>query len=309
MKLFQSKKGQLTPVRTIPFKTEKEIQSLVETNVQTLFGLEFVQTELTVTDFRIDTLCFDPETKSFVIIEYKKGKSWSVIDQGYTYLSLLLNNKSDFVLEYNETKGKSLKRDEVDWSQSRVIFVSPRFTEYQKHSVNFRDIPFELWEIDRYSGDTLGLTRHQSSSSESIEGTLETSDSRVGKVSREVKVYTEEYHRTSNKRRKQGLDGVWELYENLRDRVLELDNVEVVPRSQYIGFQRDRPFVDVIFGSSHLLIMVNLKKGELEDPRGVTEDVSEKGHWGNGDYRFRLRPGDDLDYPMTLIRQSYDKQT
>lgn len=305
MKLFQSKKDQLTPVRTIPFKTEKEIQSLVETNVQTLFGLEFVQTELTVTDFRIDTLCFDPETKSFVIIEYKKGKSWSVIDQGYTYLSLLLNNKSDFVLEYNETKGKSLKRDEVDWSQSRVIFVSPRFTEYQKHSVNFRDIPFELWEIDRYSGDTVGLTRHQSSSSESIEKTLETSDSRVGKVSREVRVYGEEFHRKS----KSFKDGVWETYESLRDRVLELDDVEMVPRKQYVGFKRGRPFVDVVPKTDHLRVFINLKKGDLDDPKGLTEDYSEKGHWGNGDYLMRLRPGDDLDYPMTLIRQSYDKQT
>jgi predicted transport protein len=51
-----------------------------------------------------------------------------------------------------------------------------------------------------------------------------------------------------------------------------------------------------------------MKKGELDDPRGITQDVSEIGHYGNGDYFFRLRPGDDLDYPMTLIRQSYEKQ-
>ena len=294
----------MTPVRTIPFKTEKEIQGLVETNVDVLFDLEFVQTELTVTDFRLDTLSFDPETKSFVIIEYKKGKSWSVIDQGYTYLSLLLNNKSDFVLEYNETKGKSLKRDEIDWSQSRVIFVSPRFTEYQKHSVNFRDIPFELWEIDRYSGDTIGLTRHQSSSSESIEETLETTDSRVGNVSREVKVYSEEFHRKS----KNFKDGVWETYESLRDRVLELDDVEMDFRKPWIEFKRVRPFADVIFHRDYLLVLVNLKKGELDDPRDITEDVSEVGHFVNGDYRLRVKPGDDLDYLMTLVRQSYEKQ-
>ena len=37
----------------------------------------------------------------------------------------MLNNKSDFILEYIESRDKSLKKENVDWSQSRVIFVSP----------------------------------------------------------------------------------------------------------------------------------------------------------------------------------------
>ena len=37
--------------------------------------------------------------KSFVIIEYKKGKRYSVIDQGYAYLNTLLAHKGDFVLK------------------------------------------------------------------------------------------------------------------------------------------------------------------------------------------------------------------
>jgi hypothetical protein len=75
--------------------------------------------------FRIDTLAFDPEAKSFVIIEYKRDKTFSVIDQGYAYLLLMLNNKADFILECNESQHQSLKRTDVDWSQSKVIFVSP----------------------------------------------------------------------------------------------------------------------------------------------------------------------------------------
>ena len=77
---------------------------------------------------RIDTLAFDIENKSFVIIKYKIDQSFSVIDQGYAYLGLLLNNKAEFILEYNENKGLSVKRDDVDWSQSKGIFVSPQFT-------------------------------------------------------------------------------------------------------------------------------------------------------------------------------------
>ncbi len=154
MKLYQSKGNKLKAFKSKPFKLEKDIQKLVEENLNELFGLSFVRSEFTVNSynsgsFRIDTLAYNSESNSFVIIEYKRDKNYSVIDQGYTYLSLLLNNKSDFILEYNESCDGTLKRADVDWSQSRVIFISPHFTEYQKHSVNFKDVPFELWEIKR----------------------------------------------------------------------------------------------------------------------------------------------------------------
>ena len=113
MKLYKPKSDSLQRVKINPFKLEKDIQQLVENNLSTLFGLEFIKSELNFGNFRFDTLCFDNELNSFVIIEYKKGSSYSVIDQGYTYLSLLLNNKSDFILEYNETLGKNIKRDQI----------------------------------------------------------------------------------------------------------------------------------------------------------------------------------------------------
>jgi hypothetical protein len=77
------------------------------------------------------------------------ASNFSVIDQGYAYLSLMLNNKADFILEYNENCKDTLKRDDLDWSQSRVIFISPVFNNYQKESINFKDLPFELWEVKR----------------------------------------------------------------------------------------------------------------------------------------------------------------
>jgi hypothetical protein len=58
----------------------------------------------------------------------------------------MLNNKADFILEYNENCKDTLKRDDIDWSQSKVIFVSPSFTTYQKEAINFKDLPIELWK-------------------------------------------------------------------------------------------------------------------------------------------------------------------
>ena len=58
------------------------IVSLLEETLYTLivivrkkeiFNVEFVNSELSVGKYRIDSLCYDEENGSLVIIEYKKG--------------------------------------------------------------------------------------------------------------------------------------------------------------------------------------------------------------------------------------------
>jgi len=305
MKLYTLENKKLSSVRFDEFKLEKDIQTLVEDNLVELFNLEFVKSEFTVKNFRIDTLGFDKENKSFVIIEYKKTKSFSVIDQGYTYLSLLLNNKSDFVLEYIENGNDSIRKDEIDWSQSRVIFISPQFTDYQKHSVNFKDVPFELWEIKRYKNNLVGLVQHKTSSNESVNTISKSKDNIVNKVSKQVKVYSEEDHINKPK----VTESIKEIYSELKDRLLNLgDDIEIVPRSIYISYKRKSNFFDIHFLKSGLWCWLNMKKGELDDPKIITRDVSSIGHYGVGDYELFINEDSDLDYCMFLIKQSYNKQ-
>jgi hypothetical protein len=153
--IFAIDKGNLKEIPQKSIELEKDIQSLVERNLQAIFGFEFVTSEFELNGLRVDTLGFDKESNSFVIIEYKRDRNISVIDQGYAYLALLLNNKADFILVYNETgEGKRLKKNEVDWSQSRVIFISPSFTIYQRKAIEFKDLPIELWEVKQYSNNT-----------------------------------------------------------------------------------------------------------------------------------------------------------
>ena len=304
MNLYSIKDKQLKGVSTVPFKLEKEIQDIVENNLKELFSLQFVKSELTIKNFRLDTLGFDEENKSFVTIEYKRDRNYSVIDQGYTYMSLMLNNKSDFILEYNEHCDQNLKRDDVDWTQSRVIFISPHFTEFQKHSINFKDVPFEIWEIKRYENGLIGFTQHKTTSDESVSTISTIENTIVEKVTREVKVYTEDYHFTNHNTS----DEVIETYKILKERILNLGEVEIVPRLKYIGFKRKSNFFDVHFQLKNLWTWINLKKGELDDPKGLTRDISVIGHYGNGDYELKIFPDTDLDYVMFLINQSYKKQ-
>ena len=51
-----------------------------------------------------------------------------------------------------------------------------------------------------------------------------------------------------------------------------------------------------------------MQAGTLDDPKKWARDVSNIGHWGNGDYELNVKPETDLDYLMTLVKQSYLKQ-
>ncbi len=304
MKLFSTVNNKLKDVSIVSFKSEKEIQTLVEKNIKTLFNLEMVTTEFSVKEFRFDTLCFDNENQSFVIIEYKKDRNSSVIDQGYTYLSVMLNNKSDFILEYNEKFNDKLKKNGDYWSQSKVIFVSQKFTDYQINSINFKDVPFELWEITKHENDIIGLQQYKSKSKESITKVIPDDNKLVGSVSKEVKVYTEESYLNNKNVPKE----IKELYFKLRERIQSLVGIEVVPRKSYISFKRNTNVVDIDLQKGNLWLWINLKKGELDDPKKITRDVSKVGHYGNGDYDLKVNSKSDLDYIMFLINQSYKKQ-
>ena len=90
MKIYSLQKQSLIEVREKPFKLEREIQQVFEDNLETVMGLTLVRSEFTIKNKRIDTLAYDKQAKAFIIIEYKRDKNISVVDQGFTYLSLML---------------------------------------------------------------------------------------------------------------------------------------------------------------------------------------------------------------------------
>ena len=314
MRLFQVKKNILTPIQRDSFKLELDIQGLVEANLETLFQLEYITSEFTVGEFRLDTLAFDNESNSFVIMEYKKGHSYSVVDQGYSYLSVAVNNKADFILEYNEKTGKQLKRDDVDWSASRVIFIAPSFNSYQKNSVNFRDVPFELWEIRKFEDGIIAIEQCQPTSVESIEKISKAGSSSVIRtVSAEVKVKSEQDHVSVLDEAKQL------IWVSMKGRILETADASLFVSKGYISWRRETTAVAFIhFRKQEFRIEIlrgNKKpSGELsrnffniDDPKQMAKERSwtwKSGQTGHA-YVINLKTQDDLDYVMFLLDQKY----
>ncbi len=221
------KDNKLEILDSLKFDLERDIQKIIEKNTQELFNLQYVKSEFSVSNYRIDTLCFNEELKSFVIIEYKKNQSYSVIDQGFTYLSTMLNNKSDFVLEYNESTGNNLKRDQIDWSQSKVIFISPSFSQYQRDSVNFKDVPFELWEVKKFKNEMFGLNQLITTSNQSVKGLEKSKDN----VLKEIKVNDENVVLAKTN------DHIQNLYEELKESMSSWNDVtfKINEKNNYVS--------------------------------------------------------------------------
>ena len=193
MPLFKLTNKKISPIKSKSFGKEKEIKIITENNIDTIFGLQFVSSEFIVDRFRIDTVGFDTETNSFILIEYKKSQNFSVIDQGYAYLSLMLNHKAEFVLKYNETFNKACNKQFFDWSQSRVIFISPFFTEYQTQAVNFKDLPIELWEVKLYENDIVRFNPLRPKRIlEATISAISKPNKTINTVNKEIEVYTED---------------------------------------------------------------------------------------------------------------------
>lgn len=301
MPLYKNISTKLDTIKENQFKLEREIQRLFENNLEQIMGLEMVKSEFTIKNKRIDTLGFDPQTKSFVIIEYKRDRSSSVVDQGFTYLNLMLQNKADFILEYNEGLKKNLKRDDVDWSQTRVAFVSPSFTEFQREATNFKDIAIELWEVKQYEGGIVSINQiKKSNAAESIKAITD-KNKELQDITKEIKVYTEDDHLQGKP------DETIELYEKFKAAILELSpDIEIKPQKWYIAFKKNGTNVsDIEIQKNTIKISVNLKVGQLDDPKHIMRDVSVlKGHSLNGDYELRVDSDKDLEYIMSLVKQA-----
>lgn len=300
MQIYSNKNRSLTTLKEKPFKLEKEIQSLFEENLETISNLKFVKSEFRIKEYRIDSLAYDTESNAFVIIEFKRDRNYSVIDQGLTYLNLMLEYQADFIVEYNESCKANLKRNQIDWSQSRIIFVSPSFTDYQKQSTNFKDLAIELWEIKRFEHDLISINPiKKSKSAPSIKKVQHTKDSTLDKVTKEFVVYDEDYHLNDKS------DDVLELYESFKNAILTLSpDLEISPKKLYLAFKQGKNnIVSIHLQNKSLKIWINAKKGMLDDPKKLAKDVSNVGHWATGDYELSVSDTQNLEYIMSLVKQ------
>ena len=100
-----------------------------------------------------------------------------------------------------------------------------------------------------------------------------------------------------------------EVFEAFRKEVLALDPcVSEEFFKPYVAYKAETNFVDVVPQAKRLKLTLNMLFTEINDPKAKCRDVSNVGHYGNGDIEIGLKSIDELPYIMGLVRQSYERQ-
>jgi len=101
---------------------------------------------------------------------------------------------------------------------------------------------------------------------------------------------------------------VKKMYFRFKNAILNINShISIKYTKFYIAFVLNSTnIVDVHIQNKSLKFWINLKKGQLEDPKGIARDVSQIGHWGNGDYEISLKNEENFEYIIKLIKKSYN---
>ena len=264
--------------------------------MKSILGYKFIATEFSVDNCRIDSLGYDEENKTFIIVEYKNIKNNSLVDQGYSYLALMLKRKEAFVLKYNNVTKSNYEIKDIDWSQARIVFISPFFSERQINATEFEGMPFDLIKTVKYENDIVEFDKL--SKNPNLKEEYTPKNEKIKDVIKEIKVYTEDYHlnKTTEK--------IKELYEILKNEILNLGDIDIEYKKFYIAFKGTTNIVDAEIYNSKIKLFINMKKGTLIDQLDLTLDMSKVGHHANGDYAIEITSEEDIDNAIPLVKQS-----
>lgn len=305
MAIFKKEGDKLIPIKELKIDLEKELQGITEKNLECVLGLKFISSEFPIQNFRIDTLAYDEESNAFVIIEYKRDRSFSVVDQGFAYLSLLLNNKDSFILEYIRKTKVEAEKISIDWSQSRVLFMANAFTPYQQNAINFKDLPIELWKVKKFSNGTILYNQVESANgSESINKISRSKT--IENVSKVVRKYSIDDHFGKNWQESR------DLFEMAREKVLSINDsiVENPNPKPYIGYKvGSQNFVSIYAYKSKIMVAIaRTHPNDLNDPEKKARYRENSMKYFNQHITdIDIHNESDMDYAVFLIKQIYNK--
>lgn len=295
MPTFQMTGKSLATVKRTNFSTEKELQNLIEANLEEVFGCRFVATEFSTGALhsgRIDSLALS-EDGNPVIIEYKKTEDSKLINQALFYLDWIKDHKGDFELAVQHELGKV----SVNWEQIRVICIAPSYDRYSLHAVKHMGVGLELWKYSKFENGTLELEeifRNNDSPKKRASAGSSTvvADSQKATVSFE--------HHLSK-----ASEEIRPLVQELSDFLCSLELVAEVPQKQYIAYKVGKNIATMEVQKKQAIVYLPMAYNSSMP--SIVRDVSNIGHWGTGDLEIKLTTSEDLPIAFSLIQKSYDE--
>ena len=308
MPIFEISKNKLLPVEQKNFALEKELQSLIENNLETVFNCRFVASEFSTGAQhagRIDSLGLSEEDNP-VIIEYKKVESSELINQSLFYLHWIQDHKGDFEIAVQKALGSNVN---VDWSDVRVICIAPNYKKYDLHAVQVMGANIELWKYRLFTNNSLYLEEvlHNKNTTANVAQSSNKNPVMVeaGKKAAQVRttaVYNIEEHFERKSKE------IQELMHCIREFVTGLDSaIEEVPKKFYIAYKSSQNIVCMEARSKNIKLFVKLKPVEVIEPPQSFRDVSKIGHYGTGESEFTVSTIEEFEEIKKYIELAYNK--
>lgn len=292
-----SLKPQVKPIDLKAVRLEREIQSLIEKNMETFFGVRFLASEYAINhadDYdvqggRIDSLGID-ENDCPIVFEYKRDANENVINQGLFYLDWLLDHQADFKLLVMERLGKHAA-EKIDWSSPAVYCIANSFGKYDLHAIKQMNRNIRLV---RYAngGDVVMFEYLNSPSTEA------TSVKRAcGKGVSSDKTYREQYEGTTPALR--------EIVDEIRRYMGAFGNdISENELKLYLAIKKARNIVCIEVNKTRVILHLQLD-ADTVDFDDLVSDARNKGHWGTGDVEVSLKAIDDLEKIKPLLERAY----
>lgn len=296
IKLF-SIKGQIEELHSKEVTLEKELQKLLEENMNTFFGVTFLKSEYRITNGRMDSIGID-ENNCPVIFEYKRSMNENVINQGLFYLDWLLDHKADFKLLVMDVLGNE-KADAIDWSMPCVICVANDFTKFDEHAVNQMQRNIKLVKYKKFGDNLISLEFLNAPQVQPI--TFDDNSIKSTRKSNWKDKDFKQYFAEAGEKNQN-------LFYSVRDYVLSLgDDISENQLKLYVAFKKVRNIVCVEVYQSCVLLHLRLNPDTVDLIPGFTENVRNKGHWGTGDLEIHIKSIDDFENAKLLIDRAYNE--
>lgn len=293
IKLF-SLNGGVQECQSSKVVLEKELQTLIEQNMETFFGVRFLKSEYVVTNGRMDSIGID-ENNSPVIFEYKRSQNENVINQGLFYLDWLLDHKADFKLLVVEKLGMEAA-DRIDWSVPCVICVAHDFTKYDVHAVNQMQRNIKLVSYRKYDNDLLLFEHLNTPTVKSI------AESSGGSAS-DTKVNAQKSH---IEKLAAASEDMKHLYHSICSFIESLgDDIVSNQLKLYLAYKKIQNMVCIEIYNKQIILFLKLNPETVSLETGFTRDMRGVGHYGTGDLQITIRNADDFEKAKPLIERAY----
>jgi|SRR5690554_131114 len=301
IKLFNIANNKAYELEGTSITIEKSLQSLIESNLETFFGIKFLETEYSTGvkhGGRIDTLGID-ENNCPVIIEYKRTTNENVINQGLFYLDWLLDHKAEFQLIVQKKLGQKIS-DSIEWNNSRLICIAGDFTKYDSHAIQQINRNIELIRYKKFK-DLILFDLINAKSEQKVKDKSEVTQSNKSRtgVSRP----------TVSDRLLQCSKELQERYENLKTFIMNIDDdIQLKILERYFAFKKIKTFASLKFqpAPDRILLWVNADISKIKLEEGFTKDVTNIGHHGIGNLEIRISNDEDLEKAKPYILKSYE---